>query len=490
MGVIPIGSARWIAREAELAARGPTCAVDALSHALVSADDSLVRARSLVTDRLEATRWVHAADRDLGSVPADSVSTDLLESITGTRAAITRSLQAPDVCFDHAIDAARGALAHTAAAGGRSLEDARVGAKACVHPPRDWTMLGDDAPRATATRTALDDGSLAMDPGVVETLERESHRATLPDTAPAITAEHLAAARVARDELARAFDPLVHDLIEHARQLRDLPTERIRRTPYELVTGPPPRRMVALHLEGSLPAPDEGPVRVAALIKERRPESGNGTQVELPVGDYGMPFAIAQAKAAQALNAIVVHALSHDSQQVGRLRGPLLEAWTFQRSNAAGALQEGVTSIAQATAVLTQRRIPAMDEFELLDRLAESHAYDRLAKAPITIIGPIARTGWRFEEPLVFDAAGRARVGGDLDELYRAVAKAREVEFSPNKTTRAGCPVALRGHELALADGTVVTYERTLLTELSREYLELVKRYLRAEPDATVSALQ
>ena len=86
--------------------------------------------------------------------------------------------------------------------------------------------------------------------------------------------------------------------------------------------------------------------------------------------------------------------------------------------------------------------------------------------------------------------AGEAAVTPfDLDALYRETAKAREVEYSPNTTTRAGCPIALRGRELTLADGTVVTYERTLLTELAREYLDLVKRYLRAEPDATVREL-
>ncbi len=479
MAVMAVGSARWLARQAELAAAAPACALDAAAHLLVSADDSLRSARALLGDRAEAARWVHAADRDLEQLAAlDGAVSDLLEPIAQARAAVTGSLRAPDACFEHAIDAARRSVATTAIATGRSLDDARLGAATCAHPPRDRSMVGDVPGAATATRAYLAHGDLGVDPAIVQ----GAASARFPDEA--LDDAQRAIGRVARDELAATFDPAVHDLIEHARALRDVPLERMRRTPFELIVKSAPGPSIT-HLEYGLPIPADGTVkRVEQVVHEFRPASGNGMQIDLPVGEYGTELALAQAKAAQAMHSVIIERMGSDLADVGRARADLLDGWTFQRRHVTASMLEGVTSIAQATALATQRRLPGMDAFQLLDALADSHVYDRLAKAPIGFMAPIARTGRRIEAPLVTTQSGAVRLGPELDELYRDTLALRHVTGAPSATTRAGCPLALRGRSVTLGDGTVVTYERTLLAELAREYLDLVQRYLRAEPPA------
>lgn len=210
----------------------------------------------------------------------------------------------------------------------------------------------------------------------------------------------------------------------------------------------------------------------------------NGTHVDVPVGEYGEELARAQVRAARALQEVVSTRM--DLRSIDDRHAHVLEDWTFQRRPSARSLLEGVTSIAHATAVTMQQRIPGFDEFQLLAALGESHVFDRLAKGPMGFIAPIARSARRVVDPLEVDARGAVRVGPGLEQLLRETFEIRGTVAPPARSTRAGCPVTLANREVVLADGTTVRHERTMLSELAREYVDLVARFLQAERDGVL----
>lgn len=104
MGIVRIGSARDLARRAAAGLQAePECRLDNLSHAIVDADRSLGTALNAATDRVEATRWLRAADADLARArvlvkftPEDGTTVDAAVN------AVTLAQRTPDVCFTHA----------------------------------------------------------------------------------------------------------------------------------------------------------------------------------------------------------------------------------------------------------------------------------------------------------------------------------------------------------------------------------------------------
>lgn len=365
---------------------------------------------------------------------------------------------------------------------GASLDDAIRGAETCTHG------------ELAVTRRALDLGT--SEHGAASTLiahtpvappvdrSRSGVRSILPVPEEKLR-EVQARGREVRDHLADVFDPLMHDLTRATRALRERP---LRDVPLggsleTLAWEGGTMTQTAQSVVGLQP---NGQTFTRAIIRGPRDgmDTESGVQVDVPVGEYGPAMARAQAKAALAMQQIVADRLGADAAAVGALTRPLLNEWTFQGDNVSNSLMEGITSIAQATALATARRVPAMDGPALLDSLATSAVMDRLAHSPMGFVAPLARAGWIPDQAVKVGPNGVLRLGDDVERLLATTGKHRLTHAAPANTTRAGCPVSLPHRSVELPDGTTSAAERTMLADLSVEYLALTKRYLAEEPDA------
>jgi hypothetical protein len=300
--------------------------------------------------------------------------------------------------------------------------------------------------------------------------------------------DQAALARDARNALAAAFAPLVHDLVMCARQLREVPLDEMPLAGAEPVLSPNPsepefdqlRTKLGLGGDGELGRIEQS---VASQLRTPTGKTGLGIDIRAPIGAYGEPLAYALVQAARAINARAFEYLDVAAGALGARHAELMTKWTTRSKHGSDPLTvtiEGINSCCNAVALLTARRVPGLDAAQLLDRIEADHGVERLAKGPSDVVGPLANHGYAPVDGLAARQDGQLRLGTTFRSVISSAREMRRVADCPTISTRGGCPLALKV-EVELGSAASRS-EETFVSLLLREYLHLVRRFYAAEP--------
>jgi hypothetical protein len=220
--------------------------------------------------------------------------------------------------------------------------------------------------------------------------------------------------------------------------------------------------------------------RWASAVLLEGSDSQEGIDLVVPIGHYGPPLALALLQAARAMDAIAVSDLEQSADALTKKYDRLLNDWTTQTTALRSTLA-GISTFAGVAGLLTYHAVPGMSALALLDAIEEGLLFDRLAKAPVAVLGPMFFYGL-VPRPAVrmIDERKRLVLSAPLERILRDtkfIDSSWIVPPAQGRPTHKGCPIALRHLPITAADGTTVANPETYVTTLGRDYLQLARRF-------------
>ena len=295
--------------------------------------------------------------------------------------------------------------------------------------------------------------------------------------------------------LQETFAPLADDMLDELRALRDVPLDELPRA-----GGAPVRTaydhgtMGAATFRSNVDTGDAAVVEVAEHLRSQQHVPGSPRMQELdvvvPIGEYGEPMARALSEAARVMDAVALERLGPHTRALDANLDQVLGDWTFRRDTMP-TLLEGNGSFAGVAGVFTHRRVPGLDGDELLRLIDQDHLFDRAAKGPLGLAGPMFFHGILPSESVVL-TGGRlkpSKAYAALERGTRARRKLGRIWPSQVRATMRGCPVALRPPAAAgdAIDGARAT-RASHISQLGSEYIALARRFYQRELEQAAAA--
>ncbi len=305
--------------------------------------------------------------------------------------------------------------------------------------------------------------------------------------------------RVQRN-LQSVFAPLCDDMLTELRALRDVPLDELPRAGAAPVrTAYEHSRVGAAMFRSNVGGTGRHVTNLESHLRSEQLIEGAPRMRELdvvvPIGDYGEPMARALTEAARVMDAVALERLTPHTRALDAHYDRLLGDWTFRRDTMP-TLIEGNGSFAGVAGVFTHRRVPGLDGDALLAHIDSDHLFDRAAKGPLGLAGPMFFNGIVPTESVVLQA-GRLRPSPQYVALERGTRTRRllgRIWPSQVRATQRGCPVALRPSTADAADGAALATSRrakpqgTHIAQLGHEYIALARRFYARELERIADA--
>jgi hypothetical protein len=294
--------------------------------------------------------------------------------------------------------------------------------------------------------------------------------------------------RRVHENLGTIFAQISDDMHQVLKGYEDLPLDRIPRAGEEpkltRYAGSIADRWSELRKD--VAGDDELFKRADKVVESRQQIPGeehiHGLDIVVPVGAYGPEMAIALTEAARVMHAVGIDQLRANADALTYQHYRTIMDWTFQE-DVLKALLEGNGTFSGTAGILAHRKVPGMDGEQLLDAIQVSSLFDRGAKGPLGVVGPMFFNGILPKNSVEDAANGKLKLAKEFDQIVKATRNGRKddlVSSPQTRQTHKGCPVAVRSLAVEREDGQYVKTE-TFITTLGRDYIKLAKRFYRAE---------
>lgn len=204
------------------------------------------------------------------------------------------------------------------------------------------------------------------------------------------------------------------------------------------------------------------------------------SNLAVPVGEYGAEFAQRNVAAAALIQAAASANVQQIAAQVIEGHEATLREYTARAAeapevNAATTmetLQEGILSVMQSVAILTQEKVEGYDDpVALLEDIVRSGLIERLARyAPMGFVGPMALSGKYWPNTLVKTDAGVA-----FSESFEGYLKEQRDKYVGEFVVRANSESLPEGVSRAIGRVCPVSGKGGGIQAIANTYLALVK---------------